>query len=74
MVSHDSGLLNDVCNHIIEISDLKLGIYKGNLASFVKIRPEARARGPARLPIGTFRQYFLGARRATAECLCLVQF
>eukprot|EP00629_Pelagomonadales_sp_RCC1024_P000223 CAMPEP_0119272810 /NCGR_PEP_ID=MMETSP1329-20130426/9090_1 /TAXON_ID=114041 /ORGANISM="Genus nov. species nov., Strain RCC1024" /LENGTH=1025 /DNA_ID=CAMNT_0007272919 /DNA_START=80 /DNA_END=3157 /DNA_ORIENTATION=- len=43
MVSHDSGLLNDVCNHIIEISDLKLGIYKGNLAAFVKIRPEARA-------------------------------
>jgi len=43
MVSHDSGLLNDVCNHIIEISDLKLAIFKGNLAAFVKIRPEARA-------------------------------
>merc|ERR1719410_3175144 len=43
MVSHDSGLLNDVRNHIIEISDLKLSIFKGNHSAFVKVRPEARA-------------------------------
>merc|ERR1719476_819528 len=43
MVSHDSGLLNDVCNHILEIADLKLSCFKGNLAAFVKVRPEARA-------------------------------
>jgi elongation factor 3 len=43
MVSHDSGLLNDVCNHILEIADLKLACFKGNLAAFVKVRPEARA-------------------------------
>ena len=40
---HDSGLLNDVCNHILEIADLKLSCFKGNLAAFVKVRPEARA-------------------------------
>merc|ERR1712176_270603 len=43
MVSHDSGLLNDVCNHILEIAALKLACFKGNLAAFVKVRPEARA-------------------------------
>ena len=37
------GLLNDVCNHILEIADLKLSCFKGNLAAFVKVRPEARA-------------------------------
>ena len=42
-MSHDSGLLNDVCNHILEIADLKLSCFKGNLAAFVKVRPEARA-------------------------------
>ena len=39
----DAGLLNDVCNHILEIADLKLSCFKGNLAAFVKVRPEARA-------------------------------
>jgi len=43
MVSHDSGLLNDVCNHIIEIRDLKLTIFRGNLSAFVAVRPEAKA-------------------------------
>ena len=38
-----AGLLNDVCNHILEIADLKLACFKGNLAAFVKVRPEARA-------------------------------
>ncbi|KAJ1451546.1 P-loop containing nucleoside triphosphate hydrolase protein [Pelagophyceae sp. CCMP2097] len=43
MVSHDSGLLNDVCDHIIEIADLKLDVFRGNLSAFVKVRPEARS-------------------------------
>ncbi|KAJ8608442.1 hypothetical protein CTAYLR_009594 [Chrysophaeum taylorii] len=43
MVSHDSGLLNDVCDHILEISDLKLSLFRGNLAAFVEVRPEAKA-------------------------------
>jgi len=43
MVSHDSGLLTDVCDHIIEIRDLKLHLFHGNLGAFVKVRPEARA-------------------------------
>ena len=43
MVSHDSGLLTDVCTHILEIDNLKLALFKGNLTEFVKIRPEAKA-------------------------------
>jgi len=43
MVSHDSGLLNDCCSHILQISNLKLNMYKGNLDDFVKLVPEARA-------------------------------
>ena len=43
MVSHDSGLLNDVCDHILEIKDLKLSCFRGNLSAFVKVHPEARA-------------------------------
>ena len=42
MVSHDSGF-KDVCNHILEIADLKLSCFKGNLAAFVKCDPK---RGP----------------------------
>jgi elongation factor 3 len=43
MVSHDSGLLNDCCTHILQIENLKLHNYKGNLDEFVKIKPSARA-------------------------------
>ena len=43
MVSHDSGLLTDVCDHILEIKDLKLHLFHGNLSAFVKVHPEARA-------------------------------
>jgi len=43
MVSHDSGLLNDVCTHIMQIKDLKLSIHKGNLAHFVEKHPEAKS-------------------------------
>jgi len=43
LVSHDSGLLNDCCTHILQIENLKLHSYKGNLDEFVKIKPSARA-------------------------------
>merc|ERR1719218_462263 len=42
MVSHDSGLLTRVCNNIIEIKDMKLNYYKGNLQEFMKHKPEAK--------------------------------
>jgi len=41
MVSHDSGLLNDVCNNILQIDMLKLNVFKGNLTKFVEQVPEA---------------------------------
>ena len=41
MVSHDTGLLNDVCTHIIDIENLKLSTIKGNLTEFVKFKPSA---------------------------------
>jgi elongation factor 3 len=41
MVSHDTGLLNDVCTHIIDIEFLKLSTIKGNLTEFVKFKPSA---------------------------------
>jgi len=43
IVSHDVGLLNDCCTEIIQIENLKLYQYKGNLDEFVKIKPAARA-------------------------------
>eukprot|EP01137_Pigoraptor_chileana_P035058 Opistho-2@28520 len=43
IVSHDSGLLDRVCTHIIQIDSLKLHVHKGNLSEFVKIVPEARS-------------------------------
>mmetsp|Transcript_6537 Transcript_6537/g.10319 ORF Transcript_6537/g.10319 Transcript_6537/m.10319 type:complete len:1040 (+) Transcript_6537:76-3195(+) len=43
MVSHDSGLLNDCCTNILQIENLKLHLYKGNLDEFVKIKPGARS-------------------------------
>ena len=43
MVSHDSGLLNNCCNNIIQIDYLKLHLHKGNLAEFVKTHPEANS-------------------------------
>merc|ERR1712226_887637 len=42
-VSHDSGLLNDCCTDILQIDNLKLFQYKGNLNDFVKIKPGARS-------------------------------
>lgn len=43
IVSHDSGLLNDCCTNILQIENLKLNNFKGNLDEFVKIKPSARA-------------------------------
>jgi len=43
IVSHDSGLLNDCCTNILQISNLKLNAFKGNLDEFVKLHPAARA-------------------------------
>jgi elongation factor 3 len=42
MVSHDAGLLTRVCNQIIEIDELKLHYFKGNLEAFVAAKPEAK--------------------------------
>jgi elongation factor 3 len=43
IVSHDSGLLNDCCTNILQIENLKLHQFKGNLDEFVKIKPQARS-------------------------------
>ena len=43
MVSHDSGLLNNCCNYIIQIEKLKVKLHKGNLAKFVEKCPEAQS-------------------------------
>ena len=43
MVSHDSGLLEDCCNYILQIDKLKLKLHKGNLGEFVKNNPEAKS-------------------------------
>jgi elongation factor 3 len=42
MVSHDSGLLTRVCNQIIEIKDMKLNFFRGNLTKFVELNPDAK--------------------------------
>jgi elongation factor 3 len=43
LVSHDSGLLNDCCTHILSFDNLKLLTFKGNLDEYVKSNPSARA-------------------------------
>ncbi|KAH0161635.1 ABC transporter domain-containing protein, partial [Aureobasidium melanogenum] len=43
IVSHDSGFLDEVCTDIIHYEQKKLVNYKGNLAAFVKQKPEAGA-------------------------------
>merc|ERR1712003_89180 len=43
IVSHDSGLLNDCCTNILQIENLKLRSFKGNLDEFVKANPDIRA-------------------------------
>jgi len=43
IVSHDSGLLDRVCNNIISIDNLKLKQFKGNLSQFVAKNPKAKS-------------------------------
>jgi elongation factor 3 len=43
IVSHDSGFLDNVCQHIIHYERFKLKRYRGNLAEFVKKCPSARS-------------------------------
>ena len=44
MVSHDKGLLDDVCTHIIQIENLKLHMHTGNLSAFVaKVMPPLKS-------------------------------
>lgn len=43
IVSHDSGLLNDCCTHIMSFDNLKLSTFTGNLDEYVKVNPAARA-------------------------------
>ena len=43
MVSHDSGLLDNCVDYIIEINKLKLNTFKGNLSSYVETHPEAKS-------------------------------
>jgi elongation factor 3 len=42
MVSHDSGLLTRVCTDIIEINEMKLRYYRGNLEAFLADNPDAK--------------------------------
>jgi elongation factor 3 len=43
IVSHDSGFLDEVCTDIYHYENKKLVCYPGNLAAFVKVRPEAKS-------------------------------
>ncbi len=43
IVSHDSAFLDDVCTDIYHYEQKKLKHYKGNLADFVKVKPEAKS-------------------------------
>ncbi|KAI9800706.1 MAG: hypothetical protein M1825_004028 [Sarcosagium campestre] len=43
IVSHDSGFLDEVCTDIYHYEGKKLVCYKGNLADFVKQKPEAKS-------------------------------
>jgi elongation factor 3 len=42
IVSHDSSFLDEVCTDIYHYENKKLVLYKGNLAEFVKVKPEAK--------------------------------
>jgi elongation factor 3 len=43
IVSHDSGFLDNVCTDIYHYEQKKLVCYKGNLAAFVQVKPEAKS-------------------------------
>ena len=42
IVSHDSGLLNDCCTHMLQMENLMLHTFKGRFDEFVKIKPSTR--------------------------------
>jgi elongation factor 3 len=43
IVSHDSGFLDEVCTDIYHYESKKLVHYRGNLAAFVKVKPEGKS-------------------------------
>ncbi len=43
IVSHDSGFLDNVCTDIYHYELKKLVCYQGNLAAFVRVKPEAKS-------------------------------
>ncbi|RMZ88522.1 hypothetical protein DV736_g4249, partial [Chaetothyriales sp. CBS 134916] len=43
IVSHDSGFLDAICTDILHYEQKKLKHYRGNLADFVKVKPEAKS-------------------------------
>ena len=43
IVSHDSGFLDNVCTDIYHYEQKKLAHYRGNLADFVKVKPEGKS-------------------------------
>ena len=43
IVSHDSGFLDNVCTDIYHYETKKLVCYPGNLADFVRVKPEAKS-------------------------------
>jgi len=43
IVSHDSGFLDNICQHIVHYERFKLKRYRGNLADFVKRVPSAKS-------------------------------
>lgn len=43
MVSHDAGLLEKCCTDILQIDNLKLKAFKGNLSAFVELNPSAKS-------------------------------
>ena len=43
IVSHDSGFLDNVCTDIYHYEGKKLVCYPGNLADFVRVKPEAKS-------------------------------
>ncbi|KAI9737957.1 MAG: hypothetical protein M1834_009327 [Cirrosporium novae-zelandiae] len=43
IVSHDSGFLDEVCTDILHYEHKRLVHYHGNLAAFVKVKPEAKS-------------------------------
>eukprot|EP00930_Biecheleria_cincta_P034899 TRINITY_DN24051_c0_g3_i1.p1 TRINITY_DN24051_c0_g3~~TRINITY_DN24051_c0_g3_i1.p1 ORF type:complete len:1800 (-),score=405.11 TRINITY_DN24051_c0_g3_i1:238-5571(-) len=43
VVSHDTGFLDKVCTHVINVKQRKLKTYKGNVTDFVRRCPEAKS-------------------------------